>query len=85
MKEEHKPFGMEWELEMLKFKKQELVEILRTSMQKNLQIKEMIDEMIDSREKWIAGIEKPDGDFGYIKGITEISLLTEIRDKIEIA
>jgi|SRR5690606_9116531 len=33
--ENYRPFGAEWELEMLKFKKQDLVEMLRASLKKN--------------------------------------------------
>ena len=46
-KEEYKPFGMEWELELMKFKKQGLVEMLRGALIRNNEIKDIIDEMIN--------------------------------------
>ena len=44
IKEEYKPFGTGWELEMLKFKKQELVGMLRGTMEKNLE-KSLAEEL----------------------------------------
>jgi len=36
----YEPFGMEWELEMMEMRKQNLVEMLRAALKENIELKE---------------------------------------------
>lgn len=47
-KKEYDPFGMEWELEMLKFKKQELVEFLRGILKEKFKLESSLKEAVQN-------------------------------------
>lgn len=77
--EEYKPFGMEWELEMLKFKKQDLVEFLRGALSKNSEIISKIEEMIEDYKVTIKATKNDDDAMAYLMAL---AALTELRNKL---